>query len=1005
MQIFVKNLAEREKRTDSLIKRIKRIQWRQLESHTTEELESFYERQSKLVSTLDPPKPLPHKLTSSTNPPTIQTGDQIKSSTDSPVNNILDPSLINQNSGLPTSYNSNNNNNPTTSSTTTPKDEPTIPDEQLTSTKPKSEGDVKQSKKSNSGSSTANAPPVVNQLFNNFTPSILDCAEDELLRSAVGIITANLKLLEYSYDSDATESSSGGESCDEFENVFSDNFSRTNTSSNILEPIERKANWRWLNERSAIASRWTWLQAQVADLEFKIRQQNEMYRQLRASKGSIAFYCKEAPTNNSIPNSLTKSSLTATPRATPSSSSIWTQQPTCSTSLPMNTSPSTTTPKTPLLSKPCIQIPPITLSTPPSTPNLDSLENTSSTTTTTTTTTSTTTTDSLSIDVSSFKFAKNTPSSNYNSNNNNNNSGKLTNMLGSNNGTLNTQGNLSSSSGPNSNGLSDYSLPSVNSDSTISLSPPLENLAASSSRTNSPQPSSSNRLSSFESSLQESTTTTSTTTSTTTTTTTTTTSTFSSSPSITTTTSTPTIRSSCNSTSTPPITTTTTTSATGTTPSIAPQKQPGGLNKDCTTPCGEEKHDITLNSEKEIHHCARTLPLKQMRKRKLVRSCNAITASRKIARYSTVQCSCSNYPKFVSPCVLCNGRFSHLQMVDTDCMPNYERYALLDPSYHPVLSLPTDVALGLYFSKILKKDTTAVQKPLKSRITGTTIATSTSSTLSALSSTSAPQPTKTKSTNKRSTHSEFPFKFGQDNKKTQLNRGKSQAIISSTKLKKKYDGTTKKKYAKKNNNLRKRNFRVKNDQTHGEFPSPLSSENSHTPIHRRRRSEQYAYDINNIVIPYSIASTTRVEKLQYKEIITPKWRFVESDNNTNDNNNSSSNNNNDSKEMQESINDGKQIQQQTLDNSSEKNNIFKFDQAEETDEDISDEAFAIRHAKCEIDERRQRNLHLHQKSSSATTTKNHHNHPHPHPSPQSPSTEIMSSSPSLTQNSHTQPFQ
>lgn len=35
------------------------------------------------------------------------------------------------------------------------------------------------------------------------------------------------------------------------------------------------------------------------------------------------------------------------------------------------------------------------------------------------------------------------------------------------------------------------------------------------------------------------------------------------------------------------------------------------------------------------------------------------------------------------------------------------------------------------------------------------------------------------------------------------------------------------------------------------------------------------YDINNIVIPYSIlSSTTRLEKLEYKEIITPKWRRI-----------------------------------------------------------------------------------------------------------------------------------
>lgn len=35
-----------------------------------------------------------------------------------------------------------------------------------------------------------------------------------------------------------------------------------------------------------------------------------------------------------------------------------------------------------------------------------------------------------------------------------------------------------------------------------------------------------------------------------------------------------------------------------------------------------------------------------------------------------------------------------------------------------------------------------------------------------------------------------------------------------------------------------------------------------------------SYDIDNIVIPYSMAASTRVEKLEYKEIPTPKWRIV-----------------------------------------------------------------------------------------------------------------------------------
>ncbi|XP_062312989.1 KAT8 regulatory NSL complex subunit 1-like protein isoform X2 [Osmerus eperlanus] len=42
----------------------------------------------------------------------------------------------------------------------------------------------------------------------------------------------------------------------------------------------------------------------------------------------------------------------------------------------------------------------------------------------------------------------------------------------------------------------------------------------------------------------------------------------------------------------------------------------------------------------------------------------------------------------------------------------------------------------------------------------------------------------------------------------------------------------------------------------------------------RRRQGESVYNINNIVIPMSLAATTKVEKLQYKDIITPSWRIV-----------------------------------------------------------------------------------------------------------------------------------
>ncbi|KAB1264938.1 KAT8 regulatory NSL complex subunit 1 [Camelus dromedarius] len=78
---------------------------------------------------------------------------------------------------------------------------------------------------------------------------------------------------------------------------------------------------------------------------------------------------------------------------------------------------------------------------------------------------------------------------------------------------------------------------------------------------------------------------------------------------------------------------------------------------------------------------------------------------------------------------------------------------------------------------------------------------------------------------------------------------------------------------------------------------------------RRRRGES-SFDINNIVIPMSVAATTRVEKLQYKEILTPSWREVDL---------------------------------RSLKGSPDEEN--------EEIEDLSDAAFAALHAKCEEMER------------------------------------------------------
>lgn len=51
--------------------------------------------------------------------------------------------------------------------------------------------------------------------------------------------------------------------------------------------------WKWLVDRARVGSRWTWLQAQISELEYKIQQLTDIHRQIRASKVFSVSYLKK----------------------------------------------------------------------------------------------------------------------------------------------------------------------------------------------------------------------------------------------------------------------------------------------------------------------------------------------------------------------------------------------------------------------------------------------------------------------------------------------------------------------------------------------------------------------------------------------------------------------------------------------------------------------------------------------------------------------------------------
>jgi len=96
-----------------------------------------------------------------------------------------------------------------------------------------------------------------------------------------GQLQFQLNVVNGGIDSDMTASSSGGESCDEMQSF--------NNPQQQSLTIMKRAAWRWVQDRAAIASRWTWLQAQISDLEYRIRQNNELNKQLRTGKGGVVL--------------------------------------------------------------------------------------------------------------------------------------------------------------------------------------------------------------------------------------------------------------------------------------------------------------------------------------------------------------------------------------------------------------------------------------------------------------------------------------------------------------------------------------------------------------------------------------------------------------------------------------------------------------------------------------------------------------------------------------------
>uniref|UniRef100_A0A8B9VXI4 KAT8 regulatory NSL complex subunit 1 like n=1 Tax=Anas zonorhyncha TaxID=75864 RepID=A0A8B9VXI4_9AVES len=260
---------------------------------------------------------------------------------------------------------------------------------------------------------------------------------------------------------------------------------------------------------------------------------------------------------------------------------------------------------------------------------------------------------------------------------------------------------------------------------------------------------------------------------------------------------------------------------------------------------------------------ARTRPLHSFQKRKLYRMHGAC--------YWNQQTSPSrdaSFPyKTQLPCVVPAST-----LISSECRTEsriLDYVQELDSSFHPVLSFPSDIPLHIYFETLLRKDDIKGE-PVDASSLG------------------------------------VEFKISPDNGTSdQLSEGRKKRHLSETAV------------GERNTRFETFSFQHAEPESPSSFAAVTSVNAMSRPSHstssqhnsRRRLRSESSYDIDNIVIPMSLVAPSKLEKLQYKEILTPSWRVVEF------------------QPLERSPTDDEEI------------------------EDLSDEVFSLRHAKYEERER------------------------------------------------------
>ncbi|XP_076366438.1 KAT8 regulatory NSL complex subunit 1-like [Tachypleus tridentatus] len=296
-------------------------------------------------------------------------------------------------------------------------------------------------------------------------------------------------------------------------------------------------------------------------------------------------------------------------------------------------------------------------------------------------------------------------------------------------------------------------------------------------------------------------------------------------------------------------------------------------------------------------HTSRTAPLKNFRKRKLIRMSSLRFMDCKSITRLSASCDCCSYRQGeILPCILCYGS-SHLNpWVVGFHMLEEKRAAFFDRSFHPVLSFSEDIhksfKLGISSCNRSRQRLCTKTKP-KNRprkncwknTSQTPLQTPPGRKLkkSAVQDTAktlvVPTKYKRKLIRKNGQNKKLSEKSRYEGNFKERGKRARKALTDQTLCDVTWKHSSTQQGRKTLNEFpRKVKATYSGELTASEFePSSLqaSGRGDQIPESFKKRKVEKAFDIDNIVIPYSIASTARVERLHYKEILTPKWRITE----------------------------------------------------------------------------------------------------------------------------------